>query len=235
MTTPTPKTPRFTPVADHALLVEFGEVINDASHEAVLQLDQALADTPCPGFSEATPANVNLLVDFDPLLTDHAAVETHVRGLLGKPGRVVHTPKLHEIAVCYEAPFGRDLEGVAERTGLTVEAVINTHLSGDYRVYMYGFAPGYAYLAGTPEAIRLARKPQPLRGIEAGSVIIAGPQSIVTTITMPTGWWIIGKSPAKILTDDPARPFLFDVGDRIRFTRISVDDLARLGKEAGHG
>jgi hypothetical protein len=29
---------------------------------------------------------------------------------------------------------------------------------------------------------------------------------------------------------------LFDVGDRIRFRRISMDDLARIGKQAGtHG
>ena len=66
---------------------------------------------------------------------------------------MVHAPRLHEVAVCYEAPSARDLEAVAERTGLSVEAVINAHLSGDYQVYLYGFAPGYAYLAGTPEMI----------------------------------------------------------------------------------
>lgn len=236
MPAPGPESPRFTPIADHALLVAFGEAISEAAHAAVLQLDQALADAPCRGFSEAIPAYVNLLVDFDPLVTDCAAVEMHVRGLLGKPSRVVHAPRLHEVAVCYEAPFARDLEAVAERTGLSVEAVINAHLSGDYQVYLYGFAPGYAYLAGTPEMIRLDRKPQPVRGIEAGAVLIAGPQCIVTTLTMPTGWWVIGRSPARILTGDPAKPFLFDVGDRIRFQRISTDDLARLGNEGvSHG
>ena len=67
-------------------------------------------------------------------------------------------------------------------------------------------------------------------------MLIAGPQCIVTTLTMPTGWWVIGRSPARILTGDPAKPFLFDVGDRIRFQRISTDDLARLGnKGISHG
>ena len=37
---------------------------------------------------------------------------------------------------------------------------------------------------------------------------------------MPAGWWVLGRSPARILTGDPDRPFLFDVGDRVRFTRI---------------
>ena len=79
--------PLFRPVADHALLVEFGDSISPAAHDAVLHLDQALAAAPFPGFAEAIPAFVNLLVDFDPLLTDHAAVERHLRGLLSAPPR----------------------------------------------------------------------------------------------------------------------------------------------------
>ncbi len=236
MPAPTPTSPRIIPIADHALLVEFGETIGEAAHDAVLQLDQALTDQPCQGFSEAIPAFVNLLVDFDPLVTDHAAVEAHVRGLLGTTRRVVHAPRLHEVAVCYEAPFSRDLDEVAERKGHTVETVIAAHLLGDYQVSMYGFAPGYAYLAGTPEAIQLDRKLQPVRDIEAGSVMIAGPMCIMPTLTMQTGWWVIGRSPVKVLTGDPTRPFLFDVGDRIQFKRISADDFARFGTQAGgHG
>lgn len=226
MTSPTPTSPRIIPIADHALLVEFGEVINDAAHDTVLQLDQALADRPFHGFSEAIPAFVNLLVDFDPLVTDHAAVEAHVRGLLVTMRSVVHEARLHEVAVCYEAPFSRDLAEVAERKGISAEAVIAAHLSGDYQVHMYGFAPGYAYLAGTPEAIQLDRKLQPVRDIAACSVMIAGSMCIMPTLTMQTGWWILGRSPVKVLTGDPERPFLFDVGDRIRFKRISADEFA---------
>lgn len=69
-----------------------------------------------------------------------------------------------------------------------------------------------------------------LRGVAACSVIITGPQCLVTTLTMPTGWWIIGRSPTRILTGDPARPFLFDVGDRIRFRRIGRDEFHRAQK-----
>jgi inhibitor of KinA len=101
---------------------------------------------------------------------------------------------------------------------------------GDYGVFMYGFAPGYAYLAGVPECIQLPRKPEPVRGVAAGSVVIAGPQCLVTTLTMPTGWWIIGRSPTRILTAQEDRPFLFDVGDRVRFRRIGrgeFDELVR--------
>ena len=60
----------FRPVADHAILVVFGETIDEAAHAAVRRLDRALARQPFAGFIEAVPAYVSLLVDFDPLLTD---------------------------------------------------------------------------------------------------------------------------------------------------------------------
>lgn len=212
--------PLFRPVADHALLVEFGDSISPAAHDAVLHLDQALAAAPFPGFAEAIPAFVNLLVDFDPLLTDHAAVERHLRGLLSAPPRAAAAPAVREVLVCYEAELAPDLEVVATQLGLGREAVINAHLAGEYEVFMYGFAPGYAYLAGVPEPLRLPRKASPVRGMPAGSVLIAGPQCLVTTLVMPTGWWVIGRSPTQVLTGDADRPFLFDVGDHVRFRRV---------------
>ena len=217
--------PVFHPVADHAVLVEFAASIDPAAHAAVLRLDQALASMPFSGFAEAIPAFVTLLVDFDPLQTDHARVIAHLRGLLQAPETARPAPAIHEVPVCYEPDFAPDLPDVARACGLSPEAVISAHLAGVYEVGMYGFAPGYAYLSGVPEAIRLDRKPSPKRGVAAGSVIIAGPQCLVTTLTMPTGWWIIGHSPLRILTGEAARPFRFAVGDRIAFRRIRAGEL----------
>ncbi len=101
---------------------------------------------------------------------------------------------------------------------MTPAQIAQTHAAARYTVATYGFAPGYAYLGGLPPALRLDRKTTPLRDVPAGSVIIAGSQCLITTLTMPTGWWIIGHSPLRVLTGDPARPFLFQVGDRVRFT-----------------
>ena len=214
--------PTFRAVADHAVLVEFGDTISDTVHAQVIHLDHALAKAPFIGFNEAIPAFVNILIDFDPLVTDHQSVEAHLRHLLLQPVTDSDSHQLHEVLVCYEPPYAQDLAAVATHTGLSEEAVINAHLAGDYKIYLYGFAPGYAYMAGTPTPIQLARKPSPVRGVEAGSVIIAGPQCLVTTLTMPTGWWVIGRSPTRILTGQPDHPVLFDVGDHVRFRRISL-------------
>jgi len=222
--------PRFRAVAEHGLLVEFGDAICDAAHEAVLRLDGALASAPFPGFREAVPAYVNLLVEFDPLVADFRGVQTAVQALIAYGLGAPRTAAIRAASVCYDADFAPDLPAVAAAAGLSQEAVIAAHLAGDYRVYMYGFAPGYAYLAGVPAAIRLPRKPAPVRGVEAGSVIVAGPQCLITTLKMPTGWWILGRSPTRVLTGDADRPFLFDVGDRVRFRRI---DRAEFEAERG--
>ena len=212
--------PAFRAVADRALLVEFGSAISPDIHAQVLRLDQLLTLTPPHGLQEVTPAYANLLISFDPLLTDHDAMTAAVQAVLTGPAPDLAPARAHDIPVCYDADLGTDLAEVAQIKGLSPEGVINAHLAASYRVYLYGFAPGYAYLAGTPDALHLPRKPTAIRDIPAGRVIIAGPQCIVTTLKMPTGWWIIGSSPTKILRDGP-QPFLFSVGDTVTFRRIT--------------
>lgn len=219
--------PRLVPVSDRALLVELGEVVGAEVQARVWALDRALQARPVPGQVELVPAMVNLLVVFDPLVTDHAAVAASVRTRLAGLDAAAAGGAEREVLVCYDAPYAPDLEEVAEQAGLTAEAVIAAHLAGAYRVAMYGFAPGYAYLTGVPEMIRLPRKAAPVRGVPAGSVIIAGGQCLVTTLTMPTGWWVIGRSSTRILTGQGERPFLFDVGDRVRFRRVSAAEMER--------
>lgn len=212
--------PRFTPIADHALLVQLAQEVGADASNAVLALDRALAASPPEGVTEVVPALVNLLVEFDPLLTDHDTVQRAVEALLNTAKNTPREGKLHVVEVCYDSDLSQDLQTVAEATGLTPEAVINAHLGSDFHVGMYGFAPGYAYLTGLDPQIEVPRKPAALRDIPAGSVIIAGPQCLITTLKMPTGWSIIGRSPTAILTGNDSRPFLFDVGDKVRFTRI---------------
>jgi inhibitor of KinA len=224
-----------TAVADHALLVSFGSEICDQTSASVLALDRALAASPPAGFLESVPALVNLLIDFDPLVTDHEEIRRAVELLLQTPPEGQVAGRLHEVEVCYEGALAPDLAAVAQATGLSIEAVIDHHLQGEYQVRMYGFAPGFAYMSGVPQAIQVPRKPAAVRNIPTGSVLIAGPQCLVTTLIMPTGWSIIGRSPTRVLTGDESAPFLFDVGDQIRFKRIDLARFEAQTREGPHG
>ncbi|MCF6444224.1 5-oxoprolinase subunit PxpB [Nereida sp. MMG025] len=212
--------PRLKPVSDNAVLVSFADEQSQQAHDQVLALDRALSQTPPHGMVEAVPALVNVLVVFDPLATEHEAIQAALSDLLVDLEPKATKGKTHIIEVCYDPSFGPDLDAVAQATNLTRDGVIKTHLTGEYTALMYGFSPGYAYLGGVAKPIQIPRKSAPVRGVPAGSVIIAGQQCLITTLTMPTGWSILGRSPTKILTGNAARPFLFDVGDTIRFTQI---------------
>ncbi|WP_298191769.1 5-oxoprolinase subunit PxpB [Novosphingobium sp.] len=207
-------------MGESAVLIDFGDEISTKINERVVALDQALASQPPLGMVETVPAYVSLMILFDPLVTAGDRVAAHALALLEGATIETRRPREHIVPVRYNAACGPDLEAVAKATGLTEDEVVTQHLAGEYRVFMYGFAPGYAYLGGVPPALHLPRKPRAERGHPAGSVIIAGAQCLITTLPMPTGWWVIGHTDAVIL--DPARPqpFLFDPGDVIRFQRI---------------
>ncbi len=211
--------PSVRPLGETAVLIDFGGGISTATNERVVALDRALAAQPPVGMVETVPAYVSLMIVFDPLVTDGGAIAAHALTLLETATTEPRPPREHVIPVRYNADCAPDLAAVAQATGLTPDEVIRQHLSGEYRVFMYGFGPGYAYLGGVPLALQLPRKPRAERGHPVGSVIIAGPQCLITTLPMPTGWWVIGHTPAVILDPTREQPFLFDPGDVIRFER----------------
>ena len=216
------------PVADHGVLVVFDDRIGDATLAAVHALDAALHARPPDGLVETVPALTTLLVGFDPLLTDHAAVAAAVAALgATAESATVATGTVHVVDVCYDPEEAADLAAVVERTGLDPDEVVAAHTAGRYTVGMYGFAPGYAYLYGTPPSIQLPRNPTPGAVVPAGSVIITGEQCLISPVAMSTGWFAIGRTAAQMLTGDETRPFLFDVGDTVTFRRVSAAEFHR--------
>lgn len=216
--------PSFRPVGSGALLADFGGEIAEDVFAQVVSLDRALAAQPPVWFEESVPAYTSLLIVFDPLVTDHASVAAHLRALEAAPVDLLATTT-HEVPVCYDGDAAPDVAAAAQALGLSEEAVIAAHLAGDYRVFMYGFAPGYAYLGGVPRDLHLPRKTAAVRGHPVGSVMVAGPQCLITTLPMPTGWWVIGRTPLRVLDAAAERPFLFEPGDRVRFTRVGAEAL----------
>jgi inhibitor of KinA len=207
--------PEVRPVGDSGVLLVFGSTVDAGLFDRILALDAALNADPLPGMVETVPAYVTLLIEYDPLVTEFEAVAAAALArLAGVTGQAIEA-RTHIIPMVFEdAP---DLDEVAVRTGLRVDAVIAAHLAAEYRVYMYGFAPGYAYMDGVPKALQLPRKPVPVRSRPVGTVMIAGGQCLITTLPMPTGWWVIGQTDVQVLRIDDPAPFLFRPGDRVRF------------------
>jgi inhibitor of KinA len=128
------------------------------------------------------------------------------------------------VPVCYGGEFGPDLEFVAKHNGLTEQEVIQIHSSGEYLVYMIGFAPGFPYLGGMSEKIAAPRRTSPRLKIPIGTVGIAGLQTGVYPIETPGGWQLIGRSPEQLFRPHANPPSLLQAGNLVRFQPISRDE-----------
>lgn len=224
------------PAGDAALVAELGDAIDPALNDAVQALDAALTRAAPVGLVETVPTYRSLLVHFDPCLTDAAALGAVLRDLAANLDEAgIQAGRRWFLPVCFGGDLGADLGYVAARTGRTETEVVALHCAADYRVYMLGFSPGFAYLGGLPAELHLARRENPRLSTPAGSIMQGGAQACVSPMVMPSGWHILGQTP--VLTFDLRReqPFLLAPGDRVRFTAIDRDRFVALAADAAKG
>jgi inhibitor of KinA len=223
--------PRYLPAGEAALVVEFGERIDEAINDRVLALDQAVTAAQLAGVVETVPTYRSLMIHFDPRRTSTSALIDAVRVL--NPASAPRKPPRHRaIPVCYDPPFAEDLGEVASILGLTQQDIVALHCGALYRVYMYGFAPGFTFLGGLPDALAIPRRATPRPSVPPGSLLIAGGQALIASISMPTGWYQIGRTPVRVFDQTREPMVLADIGDTIRFERIDAVDFAELSAEA---
>ena len=219
--------PQFQPASDHSLLILFGNAIDPKIHEQVLRAFWLLKTEPIRGVRNLNPAYSSLLVKFDPLQTDHEELKQQLRACLTRLGEVTLPASNEvEIPVCYGGEFGPDLEHVAKLHGMTPAQVVQLHSSADYTVYFLGFAPGFAYLGGLPEALATPRMEVPRTRVPQGSVGIGGSQTGVYPFSTPGGWRLIGRTPLLLFRPQRAPMNLLQIGDHVRFRPISAEEFA---------
>ena len=151
------------------------------------------------------------------------------------PGPVGFQPEEWELPVCYESDFGPDLEAVASRLNLSVDALIRAHTSRPFRVYGIGFLPGFLYLGDVPESLQVPRKESPRLKVAKGSVGLAGKQTGVYPQDSPGGWNIIGNCPIPLFDPKQDPPCLIGAGDLVRFRAVSRAeyDLHKIEADVG--
>lgn len=140
-----------------------------------------------------------------------------------------------ELPVCYDAEFAPDLIEISERLKMDPQSVINAHTAQAYRVYGIGFLPGFLYLGGVPENLRLPRRDEPRLQVARGSVGLAGAQTGIYPQESPGGWHIIGSCPVPLFLSDADPPCVVAPGDQIQFRAIgrAEYDLHKIEGEVG--
>ena len=250
---------RIFPLGDSAVTVDFGNGIDEAINKEVIARFNQWQQQPLPGMIESTPAYSTITVFYDimalkkKILPGQTAYDWMRKQLEERLQQPLQQDQIKErriqIPVCYDEAFAMDIHSLAATKNIPVEEVIRIHSSKDYKVYMLGFLPGFAYMGEVDEGIAMPRKPQPVN-VAAGSVGIAGRQTGIYPLASPGGWQIIGRTPLKLFGASPTLspkkesgvsenaetrhdgPTLFRAGDTVQFYSITKNEFDLLNENA---
>ena len=129
-----------------------------------------------------------------------------------------------QIPVCYDESLAPDLIHVANHLSLHPKKVIELHKSVPYSVCAIGFMPGFGYMKGLHESLRLPRMKTPRTRIPAGSVAIAEDMTAVYPHQSAGGWHLIGRAPVQLFNPQREEPSVLCVGDTVRFEQITLEE-----------
>jgi KipI family sensor histidine kinase inhibitor len=214
---------RVRDVADGAIVVEYPEAGEEEANRAAVELSAFLAGRfPAgEGLLDRIPGARTLFCEFDPLRISHETITRAIESAApASEAAEGPAPRLHRIPVRYgeeAGEAGADLRALASAAAMDPARFVSLHASAEYRVAFLGFAPGFAYMTGLPEALRFPRLATPRTRVPAGSLAIAGPYAGIYPNAGPGGWNLIGSAAARLF--DPRRdpPALLLPGDRVVF------------------
>jgi KipI family sensor histidine kinase inhibitor len=130
-----------------------------------------------------------------------------------EPGRIQSEGPLVEIRTVFD---GADLEPVAELWGVTADEVIQRLVETPLNVAFSGFAPGFAYLRGLPDAWAVPRLAAPRPRVPAGAVALAGGYAGIYPTASPGGWRLVGHTDQNLFDVRRKQPALLTPGTRVR-------------------
>nr|WP_315673522.1 5-oxoprolinase subunit PxpB [Clostridium sp. 19966] len=219
-------------ISETSALVEFGNEIHKDTNKQIRLFCESVDKNPFHGLIEYIPYFSSVSLIYDPIKIGKDPFKTvrlKLEEILSKMDlSEEYEEHIVKIPVCYGKELGPDIEHVAKTNNLTVEEVIQIHCSGDYLVYMIGFAPGFPYLGGLSKKIHTPRRSSPRTAIPEGSVGIAGTQTGIYPIETPGGWQIIGRTPLKLFDLNSQEKTLLKCGDIAKFYPISYQEYVDL-------
>jgi KipI family sensor histidine kinase inhibitor len=209
---------------DAALLVDVVGGTYDERWSMTQAIGQALRDGGVHGYVDVVASYQNLVVFFDPLLTDAAGIGAEVERLSVRSSEP-RQPATHEIPVLYGGRHGPDLDSVAADLGMAATEVVRLHTTATWVVRFVGSPTGAPMMDGWDIPAPVARVAQPRARVEPGSVGVSGLQSTIYNTPSPGGWRLIGRTTRQLFDRHRTPPVPYAPGDLIRFVAAEDPDV----------
>ena len=177
------------------------------------------------GWLDVVPGIDSVVVRFDNLAKPAEDARKAIEATLNKGVEPIkYEGELVEIPVIYGGAAGPDLGELSERTGLSKDEIVRLHTEREYRVEMVGFTPGFAFIGGLDERLRVPRRKEPRQQVPAGSVGIADERTGLYALASPGGWTLIGRTSYPLFDAAAEQPFALAPGMRVRFRAVPGGD-----------
>ena len=222
--------PTLRDAGECALVAEFGDRIDPDVADRVLAFDRAVRAAGLPGLRETVPTYRSLMLHYDPGIVSRSELAAAL-GAVDPEAVAAPPPRRWRVPVCLEGEHAEDLGLVCEALGIGRDEAVAALLGSAMRLTMYGFAPGFAYLGGLDPRLTIARRATPRPRMPAGSLLIAGGQASLASVAMPTGWYVVGRTPVAMFDPDDRPMFPFEVGDRLLLEPVDAAAFERLARE----
>ena len=174
------------------------------------------------GWREVVAGERSVAVLFDPLTETLGEATARLRAgcaATPPPPPASKAPVL-TLPVRYGGADGPDLAALAAHAGLSEAEVIERHAGTLHTVAMLGFTPGFAYVDGLHESLRVPRLPVPRPRVPTGSVGVAEARTGLYALPGPGGWSLIGRTEASLFDPRADPPARLAPGQRVRFVPV---------------
>src|SRR5436190_16163128 len=169
---------RLLRAGDAAWLVELPERIDPMVNARAIDIASRVRRAGLAYVLDVVVGYRTVMVYVDPMADGADTTEGRLDSIIAEPATdVVAEGAWVEVPVCYDVTFGPDLPDVAAYARCDVADVIERHLGVEYRVFVVGFVPGFAYMAPVDPSIAAPRRSSPRGKVPRGSVAIAAGQT----------------------------------------------------------
>ena len=219
---------KFYRLGERHMLINLEQKVDPVINDQCVALVQSIQALDLKGILHVANAYCSIKVSFSPEMISYDKLKSAVSKLTIEKEITIQR-RLMRVPVCYN--FENDLSHLSGRIGLSIDEIVELHVSKTYRVYMLGFLLGFPYLGSLDKRLSVPRKEQPVKWVAKGSVGIAENQTGIYPTDSASGWHIIGRTPLDLINSKDAS-FYFSNTDEVKFYPITIKEFMHWDKNA---
>lgn len=216
------------PHGDSGLVIEFDNKGTESGWKQTNDLATYLYRNKIEGILGFIPSYASIFIHIDLNVTDPFLIEDKLHNILSQKHtgtNIEQTGRVFKIPVLYGDKWGEDLGVLSSELNMSEDEIISLHCSKPFKIKLIGAPIGQPMMDGVQFPKPVLKRVDPRQSVPAGSVAVAGNETLIYTKNVPGGWKIIGQTPINLVSRESNPPIQYKPGDYIKFFPIKENEL----------